>query len=290
VAVLVLISSLFWLLMGLLGTVVVLNAPSVNYLHQSPWVALIPLWIMAALSSLGVTTAVGLFRLKNWARISTLIFSLVLVSIGVGGPTGVFLVAPAAQEGTSRATALFVFLGSLSAFVIGSWWLYLFNKSTVKAQFIPVSERKEGRPLSVTLISLLFLFGAIQFLLLHIRRSWAPTFFGFVVSGWVGIVVAFVSVAIQLYSGIGLFRLQEMARKVAMGYLIYGVVSALLFIVLPGSEGRFTASLAQLPPGIQASKISLLRMSLFGFLMMAGPNAVQVWFLVKRRWAFQRSR
>ncbi len=286
---LALAGSIFWIVVSLFAIAITVWTPSLKHAKDA-WVVLTPLWIFAAVSLFGVATSVGLFRLKNWARISTLIFSIALLFVGIGGLIGALLQPPGTQRVHSQATMFFL---SLSALATSSWWIYLFNKSSVKSQFVPVPVEESappetGRPLSVTFIALLFLFGAVQ-PLFYIGRGWPQTLLGLTVTGWAATAVALASAAIHLYCGIGLFRLQELVRKVAMGYLIYGVVSALLFIILPGAEGRFAESLAQLPPGIQAPKISLLRMSLFGLVILVVPNAVQIWCLATRRRAFQKS-
>lgn len=69
----------------------------------------------------GITTSIGLLRLRNWARISMIIFAALLPISGF-------------------PILLIPLLGPLFVVVllgIAIWWLVFFNLAHVKAQFIP---------------------------------------------------------------------------------------------------------------------------------------------------------
>lgn len=90
----------------------------------------------------GIVTAVDLLRLKNWARISIIVFSVLLIVFGgfeVLSSVSFFLMQP--NRGLDR-TMLFSIGVAMAMFAlvqigVGIWWLVFFNRATVKAQFVP---------------------------------------------------------------------------------------------------------------------------------------------------------
>lgn len=93
--------------------------------------------IPVCLSLLGIFTSIGIYRLRPWARIVTIVFSIVPA---VGG--GLFLIFHHARD---TGGALFVigdfsnlFVGCLLVIVVplGSWWMILFTRPNIRAQFL----------------------------------------------------------------------------------------------------------------------------------------------------------
>lgn len=86
----------------------------------------------------GIITAVGLFRLRAWARTSMLVFSGMLVAFRLMGVP--FLLAMPMQPGTpepaARMARIFMSVLYLSLAVLGTFWLYFFNRTSVKKQFL----------------------------------------------------------------------------------------------------------------------------------------------------------
>lgn len=91
----------------------------------------------------GIVTAVGLLQLKNWARISTIIFSILVVAFGALGilTSMVFFLKP--PPGNDVDPRMFSILGAVSAVFalaqigVGIWWMVFFNRAGIKAQFLP---------------------------------------------------------------------------------------------------------------------------------------------------------
>lgn len=91
----------------------------------------------------GIITSVGLLQLKNWARISTIVFSALLMVFGAFGMLSsmVFLLKPPPGNGVDPK--MFSIIGAVTAVValaqigIGIWWMIFFNRAGVKAQFLP---------------------------------------------------------------------------------------------------------------------------------------------------------
>jgi hypothetical protein len=98
----------------------------------------------------GIVTAVGLLQLKNWARISTIVFSVLLVVFGAFGmlTSMVFFLKPPAGNGLDPK--MFSLIGAVTALFalvqmgIGIWWMIFFNRAKVKAQFVPLYLQSPG--------------------------------------------------------------------------------------------------------------------------------------------------
>lgn len=268
-AILVLIGSLFWLAVSLL-LVIAVGGRRVTTFQFGIIAAAFPFLVVGSL--LGLVTSIGLFRLKRWARISLLIFASVLVYISVHDTVGSWY-----------RHVLF----RLLLVAIGGWWLYFFNKATIKAQF-PHASQLSKRPISIIIIAALLLVEATVSLLQPVFHWPVTVFFGFVLKGWLATAILTIGVVISFYLGLGLLRLKERARKLAIGYLVYGVINVILFVVLPGTETRLATSLAFAPPELMKEfdlAVGTGRMS-FWTLQSAVILGIQLWFLISRKQAF----
>jgi hypothetical protein len=92
-------------------------------------------WILL-FSSWGLATGIGLLRAWRWARISALIFSGLLVALGVLAVVALLRMPAGDVSGWQllmlRAFAVLFFL---SPAAVGTWWLLFFNRQDVKAYF-----------------------------------------------------------------------------------------------------------------------------------------------------------
>ena len=169
--------------------------------------------VCLALSAWGISSAIGLFRLKQWARISTLIFSGILAFFGVITP--IFLLAipmpptPGADPAIMAVVkmGISVFYGCLAA--MGLWWLIYLTRPRVVEQFragkIPGPPPR--RPLSVTIIAGLLVLSACS-LLLSILLRWPTMLFWAVLTGWAANLYILALTAVSIVAGIGLLRLR----------------------------------------------------------------------------------
>ncbi len=101
----------------------------------------------------GISSAVGLLRLRNWARISTLAYSAILVGFAALVIVLVLVMPlpppPAGQFPRNGEFSPAEFTKSIRFFMaafylvpiaIGVWWLIFFTRPRVKAQFIPAPQ------------------------------------------------------------------------------------------------------------------------------------------------------
>lgn len=104
----------------------------------------------------GIVTAVGLLQLKNWARISTIVISVLLIVFGAFGTltSMVFFLKP--PPGNGADPKMFAIIGVVTAMFalaqigVGIWWMIFFNRAGVKAQFLsqplPYAHLGQGTP------------------------------------------------------------------------------------------------------------------------------------------------
>ena len=287
-AILVLVGSLLWLAISLL-TVSTLARRLASMPVPMRYATVGVAWFLVVCSVLGCLTAIGLFRLRRWARISLLAFAFLLTYTAGFSTVSMTLFPLVTRQPLSPHTELLarlVMIGcfSLPVLAIGSWWLYLFNQPSVRAQFAqPITTSQ--RPASMTVIGVLLIVGGLMAWACPLIRMPA-TFFGLLFTGWVGTLILLVQGMLALTLGIGLLRLQELARRCTIGYLVYGVLNISLFVLLPGSGERWDAIQAIFLSQIQHETLSTGRLM---FSMLAHPTVlclVQLWFLIGCRHAF----
>jgi hypothetical protein len=255
---------------------------------------------------LGFATALGLWRIRRWARISTLIFAGFLVFFGLAFlVAGVFVPMPvpagataSAQQGVAAAKAFLVCL-AVALGGLGATWLYYFNRRPVKELFVgtgrSLPEGATVRPVSILTIGILILLG-MPWMILGAWLGFPITFFGFLVHGRAASLIYLLFAVLHLYMGIGLLRLLPLSRIVTIAYYAYAAISGLLFWILPGRNARYQILMAEslriwhIPTMSQSPELAP-GMS-FWFLMSAvGTAAISVaaiYFLVTRRVAFER--
>jgi hypothetical protein len=254
----------------------------------------------------GVITAVGLFRLRNWARISTIAFSILLMGMsGFSALATAFVPLPEDPAAPGLATAIRLGMGTYSIFLlaIGVWWLIFFTRPGVKAQFVPSfpaqgvasAPRPGERPASITVIAILFLAGCLGLpfaLLMHTPAA----LFVWVLTGWAATGFYLAAVALYVAIGVGLLRLKPAARLAAIGYLVFWTLNSLVFYLAPGGRERFQALLMsaqyafipgmveyqrQIGPPMDFAPFGIL-CSLLGLVMLG----VMLYFLITRKQAF----
>src|SRR4051794_343020 len=81
----------------------------------------------------GTTTAIGLFRWRNWARVSIIVFSVLLAFAGlIAAPVMLLIPTPASAPpnyGVVRI-AVSIFYGALG--LLGTFWLYYFSRRATR--------------------------------------------------------------------------------------------------------------------------------------------------------------
>jgi hypothetical protein len=228
---------------------------------------------LLGLSGWGIATGVGLIRLRNWARISMLVFSALLAILTLL-PAIVFLIVQlpvptnaADAELTARIMNItrLVMVGVFWALAaLGAWWLYFFSKKSTREQFaggssaaapavasgiqfdVPPPMRRLGRPVSITVIAVLLILPAcfaplsfIEMRFLFPSQGLPFLFFGHFVTGSMGIVLMLALLLSQAVAGAGLLKLKPWARILAIWVEAFTFLNMAASFGLPGGRARF---------------------------------------------------
>jgi hypothetical protein len=143
VAVLSLIGSLLTLLMGLLMALALALAPSSPAESPMPPVFMkavlaLVLVIYLGTAAWGIATSIGLLMLRNWARLSILVFSVLLTLMSVFSAPMVLFMPPfptPSGAGPSVVTAMRIVMGAfwLGLLAIGIWVAGVLQSSECEA-------------------------------------------------------------------------------------------------------------------------------------------------------------
>jgi len=205
----------------------------------------------------GVLTGVGLLRLRNWARVSIIVFSTLLILAGIGSILPAFAPLPSSPNepaGASAMVAVRVFMGVFAFLLLGTgvWWLVYFTRTRVKEQFVSPAvatdeitldalAHQRRRPLSITIIAWLLLGGCMSIplnLWLHMPLI---LFTRMITSRPAATIYCVVITVLNLYVGVGLLRLRPMARTVGIAYFVFAFVNGAVFYFAPGGHTRMSA-------------------------------------------------
>jgi hypothetical protein len=319
-AVLLILGSLFQLLMavGMAFSGVVLR----TQIHSGGFpgataAAPMPDWMPVFMYALGVffvglaawaiATAVGLFRLRRWARYSVLVIGglvavfsfvqLLVMLLMMLVPLPVPPTVDASQIQTVQAITKVVF--GVMAFVhaivcaVGVSWLVYFNRQKVREAFAgePGTVVESRRPILISVIAVLNMIGAVSCLLL-VFIPMPAAIFGWILDGWGKAALYLVFAGLTASVGVGLWQLKEWGRLLALAMQAFGLVNTAVYILRPALMLRYVAEIQQrmtpmqpqmqLPERFQATMYSVS----FGFGVLLCIAIVAV--LIYYRKAFQR--
>lgn len=136
------------------------NGPPNQALVPAVMVSLILIW--AGTAAFGITVGIGLMRLRNWARISAILWAVVMVFCAVLAFAIAAAVTFSKLPGPPTTSPIFVsaFFSTVgvASILVGAWWLILFTRKSVSAQF---SVTAEADPIPVSREPFSFLKGRI---------------------------------------------------------------------------------------------------------------------------------
>jgi hypothetical protein len=278
IAVFTLIGSGLMLLMGILTLVLMMLAPLPSSTQaQAPPAFMRAIFFFLFLMYLlpavwGIATGVGLFRLKNWARISTIVFSVLLIgaSCFAGLITAMMPLpsTPTSNLDPAVTSAVRIVMGAFWLFLsgIGIWWLIFFTRAAVSGQFVaarsPATAGLSGpppalsgaiqevsaipeqpgpkRPVSITIIAWLLLAGCIL-MPLNILVHAPAVVFTKLLTGWAASLCYLGYAVIHFFTGRGLLRLKPWARQAGIALYGFGFINMIAFYFTPGAHARMLA-------------------------------------------------
>ncbi len=104
-------------------------------------------------------------------------------------------------------------------------------------------KRSPPRPLSIKLIAIWYLLGVFGPIF---SSQHGACFLGFYISGWIGHFLNLLMAPLEIYLGIGLWRLNETTRRVAICFESYTVLTLLLAAIIPSSRNVFMAKVIEM--------------------------------------------
>jgi len=259
-----------------------------------------------ALAAWGITTGVGLLRLRSWARASILIFSGLLAATAIFSAPVLFLISrtPQMQRDVPGFQAamlgILVFMGFLA--LVGIWWLVLFSLKSVRAQFdesgttgaysesgdsAQARAMKPRRPLSISIIAWLYL-SVGPGVIWQMVRPYPSIVGGCILEGSAARAFDVIQGGIALTLGIGLLKLKPWARLGGICLSLLHFVNGMLFYLLPGRVERLAALIAQINPEPRQPFTAEMTLTFLRYSWVIGfvPTLVILWFLVRSKAAF----
>jgi hypothetical protein len=285
-----------------------------NQVHFLKYFMVFLALVLFAAAAWGIASGTGLMRLREWSRISMLVFSALLLFVCIPGLL-MFLFMPFPPPGTTpspemtkemlAATRIFmaVLYGILAA--LGGWWIYFFNKRSTKDQFlkvrIPGLEGMPGaevispyaRPLSITLIAWwLLISGFIGVLGLSVNP---PVFFlGYFFKGTYASGLMLALALVQSLIGFGLLKLRPWGRTLAIYYFQFLIFNSLTMVLIPGTQARFEQAMSEMLSDMQGTlgtPPSPMHVPIwFGVIFAVPLLSLLLWIVVSRKDVFQAER
>lgn len=215
--------------------------------------------LFLAVAGWGIATTAGILRLRQWARYSILVYGggmalvgffsllIMIVLMVVGATRSIPANTPQPENLKPILEAVF---GSIALFYavvtgIGIWWLFYFSLKKVRQAFAGAGARLESRrPVLIAVFAALLLVGAPACL----AMAFVPlpaAFFGLALHGWPKIAFCILSGGVNAAAGIGLWRMREWARKLALGVVAFGAANSAVFALRPSLMVGYAAGVNQ---------------------------------------------
>jgi hypothetical protein len=258
----------------------------------------------------GILSGIGLVLLREWARISMVVFSVLLLICSLPAllitpfvPMGQGPGVPTNAEIPANAVLMIkigieVFYGIMVG--IGVWWLWFFNTRSVKEQFRSVTPEvfsetvplRPGRPLSISIIGCLMVissFIVLPFLFLHFPFL----FLGVLLTGRKASLVILAWCAVQATAGVGLLRLQPWGRILSICVFIFGLFNGAATFLVPGAANRLSQVIetvqARMGTPMSPQPFMMHASMWIGGIAGVAFAAIQLWFVITRKKAFEAS-
>jgi uncharacterized membrane protein (DUF2068 family) len=211
--------------------------------------------VFVLLALWGILTAIGLFRLRRWARYSVLVIGGCLALVGIPSMlmmlvmTMVALPLPPtvdasqahtfqvmAKAGLGIGAALYAMMSG-----VGISWLVYFNRKTVREGFAgaPGQIAESRRPLPISVVAAFSMLGGPSCALMAFLPLPAA-FLGLTLHGWGKVAVYLVYAALLTAAGVGLWRLEEWGRRLALAMQVLGLAQFAIYIFHPSLMTAYT--------------------------------------------------
>ena len=196
------------------------------------------LLLYVAIATWFIWMGIGSILARRWARALLLVTSWIWLLGGIGGSIVVWLILPDMYEQmgangqipkTLASVMLYTTLGFMTVFyvLLPSAMILFYGSRHVKAtcEFRnPNPIWTDACPLPVLGLSMMFAFWSCSLVFMGFY-GWVIPFFGFLLSGPAGAVVALVAAVLFAYVAWGTFRLDRRAWSFAIGLILFWTLS-----------------------------------------------------------------
>lgn len=287
-----LFGALFFLCSAVtLATVTVLKTPNAE-VSRGTFVGMALMY--AAMGGGAVITAIGLLKLKTWARYLTIVAAGFL-AFTCTFTAAVFGFVPLPSDIGSREvvwvrTILVSLFAAMDALAI--WWLWYFNRAKAREVFAAAAiERGEvasesGRPLAITIIGWLFILSGVASIFVMLAGQQKVAFVGVLISGVAAKITQVLWNTVYIGAGFGLLRLRREAYYATVALSIMAIVNMLLMYRPAGRQERMEALLqgAQ-TQAANPEMLAFLSSPVYGVFIVV-ILLVPLYFVISRRKAF----
>jgi len=232
----IIVNGVYVVLAGLLISVILVAALLAPNKQQAAFSAVLAGFIIMDMLGLGlIATGVGVILKKNWARISLNIISALALFEGVI-MSGVFFLFPMIMrqkipaDTPHRDYHVVMLVGLIFSgiffVIIPAFFLAFFNNKGVKDIFVKPGQYKSLLPFGIKMLAVMFLLGGILAPLsamLYISVP-IPLFFGITLIWPISMIYALIFGVINVYLGIGFFKLNKKAWITAICLHIYTLI------------------------------------------------------------------
>jgi hypothetical protein len=308
------------ILIGMMGLLLTSRLPNPNPMDAMPGLRVMTAAIMAiffAITIWGAFSGVGLIRLRNWARISVLVWS------GIAAPMCAlaiifvaFMPMPPSPNPALLRTMIHVitvlFYGGPLAIAV--WWLILFTRPKIVAQFkpvamaagpgdpfgaIPVTATVDASgaqvayavpvplpgpsvPLPIIVLSCFFLLSSLSVFFIFFTHVPAMVF-GHAYTGLTGSVVYGVWCLLYAIAGVGMLRRVSWTYSLAIALQILGIVSGIMTVLSPNFDTVMQHAMSSMrmttPEMYQVPSMTHLRgFSIIGLLFPVAILGMMVYY------------
>ncbi|MGH9476652.1 MAG: hypothetical protein ACRD1C_09995 [Terriglobales bacterium] len=245
-----------------------------------------------AFAAWGISTAIGLLRMRLWALGSTLVFAGCLLLGGAAMSVALSLITvPGATPQAAELAKLLAAL--LGAVIVGvaSWWIVYCARRQTRTLFYAV--RPGGppqQPFSISIIGwLLAIGGALAVLMSPLAGRLAPvTVASIPFTGNAAFVLDLILGSITFAIGVGVLQLRAWARWAGMAWLALGLANTILTWARPRAwESSLLASAQARQTGAAKALISSPGFAATMLLVGLVVALVPLYYLWTRKDAFE---
>lgn len=237
----------------------------------------------AVLACCGIATAIGILRLRSWARVSGVMICSLFAYVGSGNAVGGLVMLPAMLQtyGTQTTTILIgTGLTLLGIGGLGALGASFLSSQSAQVQFsgdAPIPSN--APPLAVTCIGIWLVAAwplALALNLVNAHPPWLsmpPIPFASFLSGWTAVVFRYVVTGVALALGAGILRTRSWASIGVLGLCAAAILSALSAPLMPN-----VTAVGAVVRGMSVSRPAVAVMCLWD----ASPFVLAAWLLMKR--------